>query len=228
MTAYPASVLAICQPLMNDGYTITWAPAPEGCTLTLGRRGPGGEHDAFRGTGTSMQAAWDEVRAQLGSREDTPSPAQIPYVAAPSAYSEQVMTPSCPSGDRAPGEQVLPGASVPVPEAERLARLHARAAVRWQVGGGSIGDAREFYRSLLRGITGADPEVTGQFQVPDLAGTWDDYGRESLAADLGLAAGDPALARAEAAYRAAASEEFWAEAARQARRHLGDAPEGRP
>jgi hypothetical protein len=94
--------------------------------------------------------------------------------------------------------------------------------VHWQVGGGSIGDARDFYRSLLRGFTEADPEVTGVFQVPDLTGTWGDYGREDLAADLGLAAGDPGLERAAAAYRAAAREEFRAEAVRHAGRHLGD------
>ena len=55
--------------LLADGYTITWAPAPAGCSLTLDRHGPRGEHDAYRGTGPTMQRAWDEVRAQLGHGE---------------------------------------------------------------------------------------------------------------------------------------------------------------
>ena len=64
--------------------------------------------------------------------------------------------------------------------------------------------------------------------MPDLAGAWDDYGREDLAAGLGLSAADDDLAPAEGAYRAAAAEEFLAEAARHCRLHLGEAPEGRP
>jgi hypothetical protein len=72
MTAYPASVLAIGWHLMSDGWTITWAPAPDGCALTLDRRGPCGKHDAYRATASTMQAAWDEVPAQLGSPRDTP------------------------------------------------------------------------------------------------------------------------------------------------------------
>jgi hypothetical protein len=229
MTAYPASVLAITWHLMSDGYTITWAPDPDGCALTLDRRGPQGEHDAYRATARTMQAAWDEVRAQLGSPQDTPPP--VPRAAAPRAYSGHAMTPSSRLPDAtAPGEEARPPASAPVAEAERLARLHARAAVHWQIGGGSIGDGRAFYRRLLRGITEADAEVIGLFQVPDLLSGWNDYGREDLAADLRLTVGDPDLERSAAAYRAAAREEFWAEAARHARRHLGDAPDqgGRP
>jgi hypothetical protein len=63
---YPAQAGSISGRLLADGYTITWAPAPAGCSLTLGRRGPRGEHDAYRGGGPTMQRAWDEVRAQLG------------------------------------------------------------------------------------------------------------------------------------------------------------------
>jgi len=47
-----------------------------------------------------------------------------------------------------------------------------------------------------------------------------DYDRDNLAADLGLARDDPALAQAAEAYLAAAREEFWLEAARLARRRL--------
>jgi hypothetical protein len=66
---YPAPVGSITQRLLADGYTITWAPAPAGCSLTLDRHGPRGEHAAYRGDGTTMQHAWDEVRAQLGHGE---------------------------------------------------------------------------------------------------------------------------------------------------------------
>lgn len=63
---YPAQVGSITWHLLADGYTITWAPAPAGCSLTLDRHGPHGEHDACRGAGATMQHAWDQVRAQLG------------------------------------------------------------------------------------------------------------------------------------------------------------------
>ena len=66
---YPAQAGTISWHLLADGYTITWAPAPAGCSLTLGRHGPHGEHDAYRGTGPTMQRAWDQVRAQLGHGE---------------------------------------------------------------------------------------------------------------------------------------------------------------
>ena len=63
---YPAQVGSIWWHLLADGYTITWAPAPAGCSVTLDRHGPRGEHAAYRGDGPTMQRAWDEVRAQLG------------------------------------------------------------------------------------------------------------------------------------------------------------------
>jgi hypothetical protein len=70
---YPAQVRSITWHLLDDGYTITWAPAPAGCSLTLGRHGPRGEHAAYRGTGPTMQHAWDQVRAQLGHGEPQPA-----------------------------------------------------------------------------------------------------------------------------------------------------------
>jgi hypothetical protein len=66
VSRYPAQAGSIGRHLLADGYTITWAPAPAGCSLTLGRHGPRGEHAAYRGSGPTMQHAWDEVRAQLG------------------------------------------------------------------------------------------------------------------------------------------------------------------
>jgi hypothetical protein len=51
-----------------------------------------------------------------------------------------------------------------------------------------------------------------------------DYEPASLAADLGLAGGDPALAQAAQVYLAAARQEFWREAARLARRRLSPGP----
>jgi uncharacterized membrane protein len=69
VSRYPAQVGSISWHLLADGYTITWAPAPAGCSLTLGRHGPRGEHAAYRGGGPTMQRAWDEVRAQLGHGE---------------------------------------------------------------------------------------------------------------------------------------------------------------
>ena len=59
--------------LPADGYTVTWAPAPAGCTLPPGRHRPDGEHAAYRGTGPTMQRAWDEVRAQFGHGQPQPA-----------------------------------------------------------------------------------------------------------------------------------------------------------
>ena len=70
---YPAQARSITWPLLADGYAVTWAPALAGCSLTLDRRGPRGEHDAYRGTGPTMQDAWDEVRAQLGHGQPQPA-----------------------------------------------------------------------------------------------------------------------------------------------------------
>jgi hypothetical protein len=89
--------------------------------------------------------------------------------------------------------------------------------VYWQIGDSD--SSREFYQELLSGIASADPAITGLYSVPDLTARWD-YERENLAADLGLADGDPALDQAAGAFLAAAREEFWLEAARLARRHL--------
>jgi hypothetical protein len=107
-----------------------------------------------------------------------------------------------------------------------LGRRHGRAAVYWQIGDSPTTAAREFYHQLLRGIASADPAVTDLFQVPDLTARWD-YERASLAADLGLADGDPDLDEAAEVFLGAAREEFWLEAARLARRRLapGDADE---
>jgi hypothetical protein len=102
-------------------------------------------------------------------------------------------------------------------QAGDLGRRHGRAAVYWQIGDSDSG--REFYRELLDGIATDDPVITGLYAVPDLTARWD-YERENLAADLGLADGDPALDQAAEAYLAAAREEFWLEAARLARRRL--------
>ena len=111
-------------------------------------------------------------------------------------------------------------------QAGDLGRRHGRAAVYWQIGDSDSG--REFYRELLDGIASAAPAITGLYAVPDLTARWD-YERENLAADLGLADGDPALDQAAEAFLAAAREEFWLEAARLARRRLapgdGDADE---
>jgi hypothetical protein len=70
---YPAQVRSITWPLLADGYAVTWAPDPAGCSLTLDRHGPRGEHAAYRGTGPTMQRAWDEVRAQLGPGRPQPA-----------------------------------------------------------------------------------------------------------------------------------------------------------
>ena len=70
---YPAQVGSINWHLLADGYTITWAPAPAGCSLTLDRHGPRGEHAAYRGAGPTMQRAWDEVREQLGHGQPQPA-----------------------------------------------------------------------------------------------------------------------------------------------------------
>ena len=69
VSRYPAQVSSISWHLLADGYTITRAPAPAGCSLTLDRHGPRGEHAAYRGGGPTMQRAWDEGRTQLGHGE---------------------------------------------------------------------------------------------------------------------------------------------------------------
>ena len=69
------------------------------------------------------------------------------------------------------------------------------------------------------------PNSVTSFQVPDLSARWD-YERENLAADLGLAGGDPGLDQAAEAFLGAARQEFWLEAARLARRHLAPAAAG--
>lgn len=224
---YPEAVADMPWPLIADGFTITWDPAPGGCVLALERTGPCGEWTGYRASGITMQAAWDKVQAQFAETpEDTPLSSRVPRTAAHAAYGEHVMTPS--SRRSAPEGKARPAPGGPVPEAERLGRLHARAAVHWQIGGGSTTpDARAGYRRLLRGLTEADPEITSLFQVPDLTGARDGYGREDLAADLGLAATGDDLDAAEGAYRAAAAEEFLAEAARHCRLHLGE-EEGQP
>ena len=103
-------------------------------------------------------------------------------------------------------------------QAERLGRRHGKAAVYWQIGDNGSDAALAFYRSLLRGA-GGDPQITGLFEMPGLDGR-QDYDRDSLAADLGLACDAPVLDQAAQAYLAAAREEFWQEAARLARRRL--------
>jgi hypothetical protein len=123
---------------------------------------------------------------------------------------------SAPAPRPAPQEAVLR-------QAGNLGRRHGKAAVYWQIGD-SGSDAQEFYRDLLRGIADADPEIMSLYQMPGLTGR-QDYDRDNLAADLGLARDDPALAEAAEAYLAAAREEFWLEAARLARRRLGPGPD---
>ena len=106
-------------------------------------------------------------------------------------------------------------------QAASLGRRHGKAAVYWQIGDSSSDDAQKFYRDLLAGIAAADPQIMSLYQMPALTAQHD-YDRDNLAADLGLARDDPALAAAAEAYLAAAREEFWLEAARLARRRLAD------
>ena len=100
-------------------------------------------------------------------------------------------------------------------QAANLGRRHGKAAVYWQIGDSGSDAAQEFYRDMLRGIAGADPEITSLYEMPGLTAQ-QDYDRDNLAGDLGLARDDPALAEAAEAYLAAAREEFWLEAARLA------------
>ena len=110
-------------------------------------------------------------------------------------------------------------------QAASLGRRHGKAAVYWQIGDSGSDAAQGFYRDLLAGIAAADPEIMSLYQVPGLIAQHD-YDRDNLAADLGLARDDPALAAAAEAYLAAAREEFWLEAARLARRRLRPGPGG--
>ena len=126
---------------------------------------------------------------------------------------------STPAPRPAPQEAVLR-------QAANLGRRHGKAAVYWQIGDSGSDAAREFYRDLLRGIAGADPEITSLYEMPGLTAQ-QDYDRDNLAGDVGLARDDPALAGAAEAYLAAAREEFWLEAARLARRRLRSGPDHR-
>ena len=119
---------------------------------------------------------------------------------------------SAPAPRPAPHEGVLR-------QAADLERRHGKAAVYWQIGDSGSDAAQRFYRVLLAGIAGADPEIMSLYQMPGLTAQ-QDYDRDNLAADLGLARDDPALAAAAEAYLAAAREEFWLEAARLARLRL--------
>lgn len=62
---YPEAVGDMTWPLLADGFTVTWDPAPAGCALTLDRKGPRGQRDGYRATGPTMQAAWDKVQAPV-------------------------------------------------------------------------------------------------------------------------------------------------------------------
>ena len=104
-------------------------------------------------------------------------------------------------------------------QAASLGRRHGTAAVYRQIGDSGSDAAQGFYRDLLAGIAAADRAIMSLYQVPALTAQHD-YDRDNLAADLGLARDDPALAGAAEAYLAAAREEFWQEAARLARRRL--------
>ena len=123
---------------------------------------------------------------------------------------------STPALQPAPHEGVLR-------QAASLGRRHGKAAVYWQIGDSGSDDAQKFYRDLLAGIAAADPQIMSLHQMPALTAQHD-YDRDNLAADLGLARHDPALAAAAEAYLAAAREEFWLEAARLARRRLRRGP----
>ena len=93
---------------------------------------------------------------------------------------------STPAPRPGPQEEVLRRAG-------NLGRRHGRAAVHWQIGGSDA--AQGFYRDLLAGIAGADPDIVNLYQMPGLTAQ-QDYDRDNLAADLGLARDDPALAGA--------------------------------
>jgi hypothetical protein len=109
-------------------------------------------------------------------------------------------------------------------QAANLGRRHGQAAVYWQIGDSGSGAAQESCRDLPRGIAGAGPQITSPYEMPGLTAQ-QDYDRDNLASDLGLARDDPALAEAAEAYLAAAREEFWLEAARLARRRLRPGPD---
>ena len=171
------------------------------------------------GTVTRYDPKLGQLDVQLGQREHP--------VHAPGRRGPRPPDHPRPRGrDRGSREGAGPvSASSPQPAAPEaalrqagdLGRRHGRAAVYWQIG--DSGSGREFYRELLDGIASADPAITGLYAVPDLTARWD-YERENLAADLGLADGDPALDQAAEAFLGAAREEFWLEAARLARRRL--------
>jgi hypothetical protein len=110
-------------------------------------------------------------------------------------------------------------------QAASLGRRHGEATVYWQIGDSGSDAAQGFYRDLLAGIAVADPQIMSLYRVPGLIAQHD-YDRDNLAADLGLARDDPALAAAAEAYLAAAREEFSYEAARLARRRLRPGPGG--
>jgi hypothetical protein len=72
-------------------------------------------------------------------------------------------------GPRKPGRSTAGEHPAPHPapaqdtlrQAGRLGRRHGKAAAYWQIGDSSGADTQPFYRDLLRGISAADPEITG-------------------------------------------------------------------
>ena len=60
---------SITWPLLADGYAVTWAPAPAGCSLTLDRHGPEGENAAYRGAGPTTRASASST--STGTAEST-------------------------------------------------------------------------------------------------------------------------------------------------------------
>jgi len=100
--------------------------------------------------------------------------------------------------------------------AGKLGRDAGKAAASWIFDGST---PEGTYRRVLRGIEDGDPLIMDAYQAPGLSAATG-YTETGLADDLGLDAGDEALAGAVTAYLDTAAESFWHEAERIARAHL--------
>jgi hypothetical protein len=209
VSRYPAQVGSISWHLLADGYTITWAPAPPGCSLTLSRHGPRGEHAAYRGTGPTMQRAWDEVRAQLGHGEPQPAPSGTCEAPASARGSDRLYR-VVQYYDSWPfhNDSRVPRGSSVLSHAAAAGSARGQDAARRALARATPGDCRDITARLDAG----DPVTGYLLGAPALSGTLD------LARCFGIDLADgPVLAAVEDAFFTAGGEAPFTEAGRIAR-----------
>ena len=122
------------------------------------------------------------------------------------------------------GQHTVPQPATSPPPQGNSAATPAR---RRHPGSSTAARPRKPYRRVLRGIEDGDPLIMGAYQAPGLSAATG-YTETGLADDLGLDAGDEALAGAVTAYLDTAAESFWHEAERIARARTCTPPAAAP